>query len=718
MKINDTLKLIEKQITSRQISSVIRLLRDVVYSHMSWGLVDELQNIQDTYSLMVNAIKNGQKDPALKQNYLHLLRKLYHLYVVAKWHHRNEQCKMPTLIGEQHPILDVKDMMQRLQNLKEHNTIEHRQYVDELFLILTNQVLWSEDTMKQMQMLLLSDEIDIIDQQILVTAIMLGAMNTFDVRKTICMMTVFCKTKHINLRARALVGWVMSLNDNMETIYPEQRQMVKELLEADKNILDELLQMQLQMIYCLSTLLDNNIINEEILPDIINKKNNGHMPNFDIRIIDEIEDIDDFLTREENEKQMEELADQAERIMDMQKQGSDVYFGGFAAMKNFPFFSILSNWFCPFYYEHPTLLTIDKGNVPDVAIKGLLSAVPFCDSDKYSFALAINMVLEKIPPKMLKLLGQGEIKDVSAIDGIPQKTILMRNYLQDLYRFFRLSPHRKLFVDVFSDDKYLFIVNPLFSDTPLLKRSAGMVTRLMVKKHIYGNLSQLQIEYKDYAEDKTYLCAIAQGCMDRNFPLVAMQYYALLYKKDETNKFYLSRIARCYFLAEKYENALEFYNKLEDLYPNEWKLQLNKSICQTYLLEENADALQTLSRLYYEHPSEIDVVRALAWSYLMGGKPALAQKKYKEVFILFNERDTTTDKTLRQDYLNFALSLWLDGKIGEALQYFALYLKASDGKENIEEILLSEQLLLSRYKVSSMDFCILTDLIYNENNNN
>ena len=53
---------------------------------------------------------------------------------------------------------------------------------------------------------------------------------------------------------------------------------------------------------------------------------------------------------------MEKLEASMKRMNDMQRQGSDVYFGGFSQMKRFPFFSVVANWFMPFYLHHPASL--------------------------------------------------------------------------------------------------------------------------------------------------------------------------------------------------------------------------------------------------------------------------------------------------------------------------------------------------------------------------
>lgn len=74
----------------------------------------------------------------------------------------------------------------------------------------------------------------------------------------------------------------------------------------------------------------------------------------------------------------------------------------------------------------------------------LLEKGHFCESDKYSLALAMSSVISKLPANMLEVLksgdtiGFGDNKEVS-----DKPTYLRRMYLQDLYRFFRINQQQR-----------------------------------------------------------------------------------------------------------------------------------------------------------------------------------------------------------------------------------------------------------------------------------
>ena len=87
-------------------------------------------------------------------------------------------------------------------------------------------------------------------------------------------------------------------------------------------------------------------------------------------------------------------------MMDMQKKGSDIYFGGFSQMKRFPFFYDISNWFTPFFFEHPDIIHFVKRAKGNKFLEKMMRVGPFCDSDKYSFVIAFQQVMEQIPESM------------------------------------------------------------------------------------------------------------------------------------------------------------------------------------------------------------------------------------------------------------------------------------------------------------------------------
>lgn len=118
--------------------------------------------------------------------------------------------------------------------------------------------------------------------------------------------------------------------------------MIEELLQSD-TICRELTELQMQMVYCMGTERDATKIQQEIIPDILKNKPLHIKPE----ALEE-EDIEEMIHPEEFDDKMQKMEESFGRMVDMQKQGSDVFFGGFSQMKRFDFFRDMSNWFVPF----------------------------------------------------------------------------------------------------------------------------------------------------------------------------------------------------------------------------------------------------------------------------------------------------------------------------------------------------------------------------------
>ena len=126
----------------------------------------------------------------------------------------------------------------------------------------------------------------------------------------------------------------------------------------------------------------------------------------------------------------------------MQMEGNDVFLSSFAQLKNFPFFSTVSNWFLPFNAAHSSVFRIFKTeNNPLMTVINRTGA--FCDSDKYSFALSVASVPEQ---QRAMMLGQFDEQNAQLMELVkselpnPEKDRdnIANKYVQNLYRFFNL----------------------------------------------------------------------------------------------------------------------------------------------------------------------------------------------------------------------------------------------------------------------------------------
>ena len=432
--------------------------------------MERLNGIKAEYELMADYWRRGVNDPQLDQLYHHLLQRVYVLYANIASYHRMRQ--YPTLSGiynrvrterKEWSLTDIRKEMEDFvsniamlelepehirQERSEQLYQEHQTAVNSLFCYVLTSRMWTDGVGHDFEEILLSPTIDSNDQQLLVSAVTLSLLNQYDMVKFRMLVNVYRRSQEEAVRQRALVGWALSLREDVREIYPEQEELVSALLSS-KKVCEELTELQMQLIYCLNAEQDTHTIQKEIMPDLI-KNNNLKIGPFSI---EEREDdpMEDILNPEASEQRMEKLESTFGRMMDMQKQGSDIYFGGFSQMKRFPFFYDISNWFVPFYLQHPDIRNFVNRLQGNKFMEKMMKTGPFCNSDKYSFIIAFQQVIDRIPESMRKMLEQGEatMGEIPA-DELATPAFIRRAYLMDLYRFYRLFPSRNEFENPFN----------------------------------------------------------------------------------------------------------------------------------------------------------------------------------------------------------------------------------------------------------------------------
>ena len=633
----------------------------------------------------------GATDPERDEQYNRLLQRIYVLMAnIAIHRHLSATSFLQQLHHNArqtwHPM-NLETIRQEMENFvsevamlelePEHTRKEkslalyktHQQQMNQLFNYMLTSNIWSEGTGRMMEELLVSPTIDAIDQQLLVSAVMLSLMNRFDIVKFRTLVDVYRRSTDEHVRQRALVGWVLGIDDDMLEIYPEQRTLIEELLKS-KRTCAELTELQIQMIYTMDAEKDTNTVQQEIMPDIL--KNNTFRVTKNG--IEEIEDdaLEDVLHPDASEQRMEKLEQSFQRMIDMQRKGSDIFYGGFSQTKRFPFFYDISNWFVPFFIQHPDIAQFIEKFEDNRFLTSIMNKGPFCNSDKYSFVIAFQQVVNQLPESLRQAMKRGEatMGDMT-MDHEEQQTpaFIRRNYLMDLYRFFRLFPNRQALINPFSRTGIqlatcCFFCSKVFNQTPLDAYKPEVVR--VMKKHLYDFEAELLLD------------SFPESMRDVQYYLWKEDYSDAL-KLDPDNERALSARARYYFSEGLYEDANDDYERLLLLHPNKVSYMLNKAVCLVNM-DEYEDALKLLYQLNYEHDEDVNIQRVLAWALICDGKMEQAEKLYQQL--------TSNDSATSEDYLNKGYCLWLMGRIKEADacfdQYFILggdYYEAFNNRE-------------------------------------
>ena len=315
------------RLLERNLGEAIVAMDNFLAVHPHQINTDRLVAIRTDYQLMADYWRRGFKDPQLPQLYDNLLRRMYVLYAnMASNYTMRHMPYLSSLFYKGHMTARdwspqvVKEELESfvsdvaLLDLEPPHTSEskrqelyarHHNQMVELFDNILTSGQWTDNFSKGMEELLLSPTVDANDQQLIVSSVMMSAMSYFDMAKFRMLVHVYQQTVDEQVRQRALIGWVFALDADIAlALYPEVSELLKTLLE-DQHIREELVELQEQMIYCMNAERDQATIQNEIMPDLIQKNNTNSPIRIDWVNEEELESLNDILHPNAAEERLE-----------------------------------------------------------------------------------------------------------------------------------------------------------------------------------------------------------------------------------------------------------------------------------------------------------------------------------------------------------------------------------------------------------------------------
>ena len=670
---NESLKLVDEALQAGNVGRAIRQMENYLAAWPEQHTAEKLAQVSEDYHRMEAYWLQGGTDPQREELYQRLLQRVYVLYANVMHYHRmnaspyqnslytrvrqgQRDWSLTAIRHEMEGFVSNVAMLQLEPDNKRAAKSEalyrdHQQQMNQLFEYVLTSRQWSDGVGSQFTEMMTSLTIDSIDQQLLIAAITLSLLNQYDMAKFRLLTEVYRLSQDEAVRQRALVGWTLSLSDTYQRVYPEQRQLISALLQSEE-VCQELTELQIQLIYCLNEESASRTIQKEIMPDLL--KNSSKMMAQDIEGTEE-ERLEEVLHPEVSEERMEHLEASMRRMQDMQKEGVDVFFHGFSQIKRYPFFYDISNWLVPFYWQHADIAQIVGKQENLFFLNKVFASNAFCNSDKYSFVLAMQDVMGRLPQQMRDMLQRGEYSADELGEKVEQSAAYERRlYLMDIYRFFRLYPHRAELYNPFETtaDELggcgFFALNVL-AGTPIEKYKVQIVRQLKKPKMLHAAQRLLETFAEPYRDMQYYLWT---HDYDHALELNPKHERALLGK------------GRQLYDEGRYEEALTWFEQLAETYPEKANNQLYVAICLVQL-ERYEEALKPLYRLNYEQPDNDAVSRVLAWTQTCQGKLEQAANIYEQL--------TSREQQEDDDLKNYGYCLWLQGQVDRARERFHQY---------------------------------------------
>ena len=654
----------------------------------SW--IEELEQIDSTYQVMLEYTVKGIQDPERQKVYRKIVAGLYELndrvseYLLTKM--STQYVHVRKRIFRDDPGLE--SFIQSFLSEPDRITPSDPEYLRDLSRLF--HMIWLSDEFHDREVQLVekvkfSATLTVPEKAILVTALNFSVLRYFDKRKFELLFEFFDSTDE-ELRQRALIGLMLAFYryDARLVYYPAIRGRFL-LMDEYPNFKKMVQEVIMQLIRGRNTDQLSKRMQEEILPEML-KLSPQIRNKLDLDLL-----MGESLSDEENPEWKEifddapGLKDKMQELSEMQMDGDDVFIGTFQMLKGFPFFRHLINWFFPFTTDHPEILALQETG--DLAwMKGFLDSVDksfyLCNSDKYSICFGIR----SMPSDMQKFLSDGlhaeaeqmnEVLDGDELlDPLQQSRRVIRQYIQDLYRFYRFYPDKQGFDDLFSWklDFYRkeFYRDLFVGDKEILYSLAGFYLQ---KKNYrdaaeaYGILEQAGdmsaevLQKLGYAWQKT-------GNYQR-----ALDYYLKADLLLSENLWNLKKIGLCYRYLKQPELALPYYRQAELQDPDDLKTEISIGHCLLDL-QDYEGALKSYYKVEYLMPANYKVWRPLAWCSFVMGRYEQARKYYDKLI----EREPT-----HHDLISLGHLEWCEGKRNEAIECYRKSLAA--GKIDFDEFL-------------------------------
>lgn len=737
--IYDIQKKVASLLEQQRLQEALNQMEKSLEGFANWELQTQYDEITTAYRYMLEYLSKGINDA--ERNKLHrdligrtfllndsvtvsLLKELSNRFYYVTLRRKNGNESVAPLMQELEEDAENKAMSELLQTEDKDKVVTtklleaHEEHLSALFYTLWTQGLWNAGERNDVKQLLQSLLIPANDLALAVSAVTLSLSELFDPQKVLFLCDAY-ESKETIISQRALVGLFLACYNYDKRIpyYPELHACLQILCDDDVFV-NRLLNVQIQFLRSRETQKINRKMQEEIIPAM--------MKNPAIRNQKMGLDFEKEMQEEDINPDWEEWADKAgikDKLIEMtelQMEGADVYMTTFSQLKGFSFFQQLPNWFRQFEVQQPDIQKVlpTKELEKSFIIKAIANSSFFCNSDKYSFFLAMQQIPEEQRNAFVHQIEEQNDAQKESSEGMNEKLseekkaeMLSNQYIQDLYRFFKLYPRRYEFLDPFQSTLNLQTCNTLATaiQRPTVTRT---IAEYFLKKGYYeeayesfSRLTALNDEnYLPNAElyQKAGYCLQKMGLLE-----MALEDYqkADILKPDSL--WNLRHLAQCCRLLKKNEEALTCYLQAESIEPENLSLLLQTGECMVQLRQYD-EAFARFFKVEYLDSKSSKAWRAIGWCSFVTGKLKQAQKYYLKLL--------NRPKPLMVDYLNAGHVAWASGENAMAVEYYYKALSlCKQNKDFFEQFYNDKEDLLAQ-GIDENDIPLMRDaILYRKN---
>ncbi|MBR1379813.1 MAG: tetratricopeptide repeat protein [Bacteroidaceae bacterium] len=690
-----------------QLLEAFNMLQTKIDSLADWQLHDDLDSARGTYFTMLSFIVNGMEDPMAGKIRQGIIQQAYSINDRAniairlrktpndKYCQTLKQCSVETFnttalqtaiattdtqlrqLDANPPARESKEQHEREALIAQHDTL-----MQQMFNHTWTSSVWTTSTYNQYTDIIADTDISTADRALVISAVTMSAFELFDPQKLMLLMDAYLMSE-ADITGRALVGLLMLIirYDKRLKHYPAITSRF-DLYTENQQFITDCYQTLIALQYSKMTDTVSAKIANDIMPAILKsarfKKSsiielnaelnkNGENPEW-------LSDPKDDSMAEEKIRQMTE----------MQMDGADVYLSSFRHLKGFKFFSQLHHWLSIFSYNYPEVYATRNSLKAETLniVSTLLQTAPFCDSDKFSFISMLGSIPTNghdiIASQIQSQFEEADMGDILERHKPRQRSMkgVIRAYIADLYRVFKLYPYHSQMFDPFN--KQLNNFSPLYTQTlsPLLEHTDQLMSmaEFMMRKGLYNDALQLFL-YLNPAEreadaniwQKIGFCQQKMGQTE-----AALDTYLKAYDLQPQSKWNIQHIAQTAFDSKNFDTALKFIDLVLEGDANNTRWLSRKAEC-LFAKAQYTESLPVLYQMAYIDEQSERTKEMLAWGLLMSGRTDKAEKVFTDL------------KTESPSVKNITALAHMQLILGNTTQATTLYRQAFDAANDEDE---------------------------------
>ena len=503
---------------------------------------------------------------------------------------------------------------------------------------------WVLANFKGYQALMKMQALDSLTKQVIVSGIMLACLNGFDYLKWRLLLDLYSTSQDVDVKQRALVAIVL-IAPKVPLFYVEKaKNDLLDLFLKDKRFKPDLLMVSKLIVRAKNSENDSNQVHNILMKGLMSatthmlKQRMGEQEENELNGEDgyaddadgyadgdreEGEDHELFHLSEEEEEEYHEFKDLAQEMFGMLDSGADIYLQQFKKTMDEDFFNSTFNWFMPIHLDHPVVLRLrSKLKNGDEVLKALFANSTMCNNDAFGFLLSLPQKERDLKETMKHLIPQDLLDYENSEEKINQeenpKKVAFRatvRCLQDLYRFFMLSPMRHSFVNPFeniAENPAVALTSKVFSPEAFDKVRLPLA-RYCLEKEEYEAIRALLQPMKLDSEEYHYMLAkgysmSAEPDYDEAFAHVCK----LLELNPDNQRFLFLMIDVCQD-AKRWNDELPYINCVlaQECSPESRKqVMIHKVVCLGDL-KKWEEAVNCAYELYLDYPEDEPIVLLL-----------------------------------------------------------------------------------------------------------